>query len=102
MSGVLDRRNDKPFDIGRFNRRRAGRGLPRPSEGQEVVFTLPTLENVDPSGVNGVSRLDEVEASIGLAGKSDHVTVRGKKRCSIGRIHDETSGNDQHESTLGR
>ena len=67
-----------------------------------MVFAIPALEDIDPTGINGISRLDEVKASSRSAGQANHVAVRGEKGGPIGRIHDDPPGNNQHRATLGK
>ena len=66
-----------------------------------MVFTIPSLEDIDPTEVNWVSRLDEITAPSCATGSFDDVTVCGKKGCPIRGIHKKAPGDDQHESTLG-
>jgi hypothetical protein len=101
-SGTFDPRDDISLDSCRTDWRRIGRRLPGTPESEEMVLSIPALEDVDPPVVNRIGRLYEIEASRRFTGSANPIRVGSKKRCTVGRFNLQMSSDDEHQPTLTR
>jgi len=93
---LLDVKAANAREIDRLIVRVAARG----PESIEVLGARPALEDVDASGIHGIRRNREVQASRCLAREAHRARTRHDVRVAIGWIEDEVTSDDDHESIV--
>ena len=101
-SGCLDRRDHIALHVGRKNGGRIGGRLPGATEGNQLIFVVPAFEDVDPAGVQGIGRLNEVQTPRSSTSLLQHAAVGSEKSCPIGGFNGQGAGDDEHSSSLNK
>ena len=67
-----------------------------------MLLVVPPFVHVDPSFVEWIGCLDEIQAANRLAGKLDNIRVGRKKLLPVTGVEDQAAGDDQHRLRLRR